>query len=91
MKQIEVVAAIIIKGHKLFATQRGYGEFKGLWEMPGGKIEQGETKEEALMREIREELDTKISVGQLLERLNMIIRIFILPCTALQRLLCRES
>lgn len=70
MKQIEVVAAIIIKGHKLFATQRGYGEFKGLWEMPGGKIEQGETKEEALMREIREELDTKISVGQLVRTIE---------------------
>ena len=67
MKTIEVVAAIIVKGKKVFATQRGYGEFKDGWEFPGGKIEQGESLEEALIREIREELDVDIIVGRLLE------------------------
>ena len=67
MKTIEVVAAIIIKGGEVFATQRGYGEWKGWWEFPGGKIEPGETPQEALVREIREELDADISVGALLE------------------------
>ena len=62
MKQIEVVAAIIRKENKIFATQRGYGDFKDWWEFPGGKMEAGETPEEALMREIREELSTEISV-----------------------------
>ena len=62
MKQIEVVAAIIRKGNKIFATQRGYGDFKDWWEFPGGKMEAGETPEEALKREIREELSTEISV-----------------------------
>ena len=62
MKQIEVVAAIIRKGDKIFATQRGYGEWKDWWEFPGGKMEDGETPEEALVREIREELSTEISV-----------------------------
>ena len=66
MKQIEVVAAIIRKGDKIFATQRGYGEWKDWWEFPGGKIEQGETPEEALKREIREELSTEISVDEFL-------------------------
>lgn len=66
-KTIEVVAAIIIKDGKLFATQRGYGEWKGWWEFPGGKIEAGECPEDALVREIREELDAEISVGRLLE------------------------
>ena len=56
MKTIEVVAAIIVKGNKVFATQRGYGEFKDGWEFPGGKIELGESPQEALIREIREEL-----------------------------------
>lgn len=65
MKQIEVVAAIIVKGHKVFATQRGYGEWKDFWEFPGGKIDAGETPEEALCREIKEELDTEIAVGEL--------------------------
>lgn len=65
MKQIEVVAAIIVKGHKVFATQRGYGEWKDFWEFPGGKIDAGETPEEALCREIKEELDTEITVGEL--------------------------
>ena len=63
MKYIEVVAAIIIRDGKLFATQRGYGEWKDWWEFPGGKIEPGETPEAALKREIREELATDIEVG----------------------------
>jgi 8-oxo-dGTP diphosphatase len=67
MKTIEVVAAIIIKDGEVFATQRGYGEFKGWWEFPGGKIESGECPQEALAREIREELDAEIEVGDLLE------------------------
>lgn len=67
MKTIEVVAAIIVKGNKVFATQRGYGEFKDGWEFPGGKIELGESPQEALIREIREELDVDIKVGRLLE------------------------
>ena len=64
MKQIKVVAAIIRKEDKVFATQRGYGEWKDWWEFPGGKIETGETPEEALVREIREELSTEISVDE---------------------------
>ena len=64
MKQIEVVAAVIRRGNRIFATQRGYGEWKDYWEFPGGKIEPGETPEEALRREIREELDTVIDVGE---------------------------
>ena len=63
MKTINVVAAIIRDGEKVFATQRGYGEFKGGWEFPGGKIETGETLEEALIREIKEELNVDIKVG----------------------------
>ena len=66
MKQIEVVAAIIRQGDKIFATQRGYGEWKDQWEFPGGKMEVGETPEEALRREIREELSTEISVDEFL-------------------------
>lgn len=66
MKQIEVVAAVICHNGKFFATQRGYGEFKDFWEFPGGKMESGETREEALKREIREELDTEISVDTFL-------------------------
>ena len=65
MRQIEVVAAIIVKDHKVFATQRGYGEWKDFWEFPGGKSDAGETPEEALCREIKEELDTEIAVGEL--------------------------
>ena len=64
MKQIEVVAAIIRKGDKIFATQRGYGEWKDWWEFPGGKMEAGEMPEEALVREIREELSAEIAVDQ---------------------------
>ena len=67
MKTIEVVAAIIIKEDHVFATQRGYGDFKGWWEFPGGKIEAGECPQEALKREIMEELEAEIVVGNLLE------------------------
>lgn len=66
-KAIEVVAAVICKDGQIFATQRGYGEFKDGWEFPGGKMEPGETPQEALVREIREELDTEIKVGDLLD------------------------
>ena len=66
MKQTEVVAAIIRKGDRIFATQRGYGEWKDWWEFPGGKMEAGETPEEALVREIREELSAEISVDEFL-------------------------
>ena len=67
MKIINVVAAIIIKDGQVFASKRGYGEFQGWWEFPGGKIESGECPQEALIREIHEELDAEISVGELLE------------------------
>lgn len=67
MKQIEVVAAIIRKGDMIFATQRGYGDYKDGWEFPGGKMETGETPEEALRREIWEELETRITVERLLQ------------------------
>lgn len=67
MKTVEVVAAIITYNDRIFATQRGYGEFKDGWEFPGGKMEPGETPQQALVREIREELDTKIEVGSLVE------------------------
>ena len=66
MKTIEVVAAIIRKDDKIFATQRGYGEWKDWWEFPGGKMEEGESPEEALKREINEELSTSISIDKLL-------------------------
>lgn len=66
MKQIEVVAAIIRRGDQIFATQRGYGEFEGWWEFPGGKIEAGETREAALRREIREELSAEIVIDKYL-------------------------
>lgn len=62
MKNIEVVAAVVIKNSKVFATQRGYGHYKDKWEFPGGKVEIGESPEDALVREIKEELDTLISV-----------------------------
>lgn len=61
MKRIEVVAAIIRKRDKIFITRRGYGEFLGMWEFPGGKIEEGETQENALIREIKEELELDIN------------------------------
>lgn len=67
MKTIRVAAAIIIENGKVFATQRGYGEFKDGWEFPGGKIEPDETPEAAIVREIREELDTEVEVVELLD------------------------
>ena len=67
MKIVRVVAAIIVHEDKIFATQRGYGDFKDGWEFPGGKIEENETPQEALVREIKEELDTEIEVGELLD------------------------
>ncbi|MCR4889095.1 MAG: 8-oxo-dGTP diphosphatase MutT [Ruminococcus sp.] len=74
MKSIKVVAAVICDSlqekKRIFATARGYGEFKGMWEFPGGKIEPGETPQQALVREIREELDTTIKVGELIESIE---------------------
>ncbi len=67
MKTVKVVAAVIREGNRIFATQRGYGDFKDGWEFPGGKVEAGETPQEALEREIREELDTDIQVGELIK------------------------
>ena len=67
MKTLNVVAAIIKKDNQILATKRGYGEFINMWEFPGGKIENNETKEEALIREIKEELDTEIAVGDYLK------------------------
>ena len=70
-KTIQVVAAVIFDEQgRIFATQRGYGEWKDWWEFPGGKIEQGETPQEALRREIREELDAEIEVGELLQTIE---------------------
>ncbi len=70
MKQIHVVAAIIKADNKIFATQRGYGEFQGMWEFPGGKIEANESKEAALIRELKEELDVDIQVEDWITRLE---------------------
>ena len=67
MKSIEVVASVIKKDDRIFATQRGYGEFQGGWEFPGGKVEPGETLEAALVREIKEELDAEINVKDLFD------------------------
>ncbi len=74
MKTIKVVAAVICDSienkNKIFATARGYGDFKGGWEFPGGKVETGETPQQALVREIQEELDTKIKVGELIDTIE---------------------
>ncbi len=70
MKTIRVVAAIIIHNNKVFATQRGYGEFKDMWEFPGGKIEPEESPKDAIVREIREELDTEIEAGDLIDTIE---------------------
>ena len=70
MKTIKVVAAVICDKDKVFATARGYGEFRGQWQFPGGKIEEGETPQQALIREIKEELDADIEVGDLLKTIE---------------------
>ena len=70
LKIIEVVAAVIVKDNNVLATQRGYGEFKGKWEFPGGKINENETKEEALKREIKEELNCNIEIEEFLTTVN---------------------
>lgn len=70
MKTIRVVAAVIRQGDRIFATARGYGEFKGQWEFPGGKIEAGETPQQALIREIKEALDVMVSVGDLIDTIE---------------------
>lgn len=70
MKTVKVVAAVIRSENKIFATARGYGEFKGQWEFPGGKIEPGETSQQALVREIKEELETEIEVGELIDTIE---------------------
>lgn len=70
MKTINVVAAVIMKEGRVFATQRGYGEFKDGWEFPGGKVEAGESPEEALSREIREELEVEVNVGDLIDTIE---------------------
>lgn len=70
MKIIRVVAAVIRSEDKIFATARGYGEFKGQWEFPGGKIEEGETPKQALIREIKEELEVEIEVGDLIDTIE---------------------
>lgn len=70
MKTINVVAAVIMKEGKVFATQRGYGEFKDGWEFPGGKVEAGESPEESLCREIREELEVEVNVGDLIDTIE---------------------
>ena len=70
MKTINVVAAIIVDDDKILTTQRGYGDFKGMWEFPGGKIEAGESPEEALKREINEELNVTIEVGEFVKKIE---------------------
>jgi 8-oxo-dGTP diphosphatase len=70
MKSIEVVAAVIVRDGRIFATQRGYGDFKDFWEFPGGKIEPGEKAEDALIREIKEELDADITVDSFLQTIE---------------------
>ncbi len=70
MKHIEVVAAVIKKNNTIFATQRGYGDYKDMWEFPGGKMEAGESPEDALKREIQEELETEIKVGKLIKTVD---------------------
>lgn len=84
MKVVRVVAAVICDNiqtkHKIYATARGYGDYKGQWEFPGGKIEPGETAQQALKREIREELDTEIAVGDLIDTIEYDYSTFHLSC-----------
>lgn len=70
-RTVKVVAAVIRRGNKIFATQRGYGEYKDGWEFPGGKVEPGESPRDALVREIREELDADIMVGEKILTVNL--------------------
>ena len=72
MEKVRKVAAVIRKDDMIFATARGYGEFKGGWEFPGGKIEEGETPQQALVREIKEELDTDIEVGEQIDTIEYV-------------------
>ena len=83
MKHIEVVAAVIIRDNKVFATQRGYGEFKEWWEFSGGKEKPGETPEDELVREIREVLDTEISVDRYLTTVEGTTLAFSSICVAI--------
>ena len=70
MRKIDVVAAVVIEGNKVLAMQRGYGKFAGLWEFPGGKTEVGETGEQALTREMREEMEIEVEVGELMKTIE---------------------
>lgn len=83
MKEIKVVAAIIQKENKILATKRGYGEFINMWEFPGGKIESSETKEQALVREIKEELNIEISVDKFAIDIEYQYLTFIYSCPVL--------
>ena len=77
-RTVKVVAAVIRRGNKIFATQRGYGEYKDGWEFPGGKVEPGESPRDALVREIREELDADITVGDKIVTVNLDYTVFYL-------------
>ena len=77
-RTVKVVAAVIRRGNKLFATQRGYGEYKDGWEFPGGKVEPGESPRDALVREIKEELDADITVGEKIVTVNLDYTVFYL-------------
>ena len=91
MKQVSVVAAVIEKDGRIFATQRGYGEFKDGWEFPGGKIEEGETPREALAREIFEELDCRIEVGEHLITVECDYALFHLSMACYRAKICDDS
>jgi len=77
-RTVKVVAAVIRRGNKIFATQRGYGEYKDGWEFPGGKVEPGESPRDALVREIKEELDADITVGEKIVTVNLDYTVFYL-------------
>ena len=84
MKTIHVVAAIIKDGNKIFATQRGYGEFKDGWEFPGGKVEPNETSKQAIVREIKEELDTTIQVEEYFDTVSALLKSRLKPSTSVE-------